>query len=299
MKRLRFTLTVVLVALAGVRCAPDAEPPREPDSGTARGRDSAVTQRPARDRERWAVKTGADADAASVAIDRPRPARVADLIALKRPESLPLESPVRGARDHRYVGPERTLYTVDADILRYKLEEGDHDFHVVIRDHGDTHAEDAPMDSGLRRTMIVEAPDPEEVAPESPWRDRIAQVRRVISEALHPAPRFTYRVVHARITGAGFFDFIHGQSGVAPNGLELHPLLEVDIVGDGRAGGRVESEPRNAVEPAGTSGKVWVNLRSGVYWRPGSEWYGKTERGEYLTEEEAIRGGYRPAKPGR
>jgi hypothetical protein len=23
----------------------------------------------------------------------------------------------------------------------------------------------------------------------------------------------------------GFFDFLHGQTGVAPNGIELHPLV--------------------------------------------------------------------------
>jgi hypothetical protein len=27
------------------------------------------------------------------------------------------------------------------------------------------------------------------------------------------------------ITGVGFFDFIHGQAGVAPHGIELHPVL--------------------------------------------------------------------------
>jgi len=30
-----------------------------------------------------------------------------------------------------------------------------------------------------------------------------------------------------RITGVGFFDYIHGQHGVAPNGIELHPVLGV------------------------------------------------------------------------
>ncbi len=27
--------------------------------------------------------------------------------------------------------------------------------------------------------------------------------------------------------GVGFFDFIHGQTGVAPNGIELHPILDI------------------------------------------------------------------------
>jgi hypothetical protein len=29
----------------------------------------------------------------------------------------------------------------------------------------------------------------------------------------------------ATITGVGFFDFQHGQSGVAPNGIVLHPVV--------------------------------------------------------------------------
>ena len=30
----------------------------------------------------------------------------------------------------------------------------------------------------------------------------------------------------ARVTGVAFFDFLHGQTGVAPNGIELHPVLD-------------------------------------------------------------------------
>ena len=29
----------------------------------------------------------------------------------------------------------------------------------------------------------------------------------------------------AKITGVAFFDFKHGQTGVAPNAIELHPVL--------------------------------------------------------------------------
>jgi hypothetical protein len=29
------------------------------------------------------------------------------------------------------------------------------------------------------------------------------------------------------VTGVGFFDFLHGQTGVAPNGIELHPVLDI------------------------------------------------------------------------
>jgi hypothetical protein len=29
----------------------------------------------------------------------------------------------------------------------------------------------------------------------------------------------------ASVTGVAFFDFLHGQTGGAPNGIELHPVL--------------------------------------------------------------------------
>jgi hypothetical protein len=43
------------------------------------------------------------------------------------------------------------------------------------------------------------------------------------------------------------------------------------------------------------SDQVWVNTRSGRYWKPGSLYYGKTKRGEYMFEEEAVQKGYLPA----
>jgi hypothetical protein len=37
---------------------------------------------------------------------------------------------------------------------------------------------------------------------------------------------FTKLKGKATIRGIGFFDFLHGQTGVAPNGIELHPVLK-------------------------------------------------------------------------
>jgi hypothetical protein len=43
------------------------------------------------------------------------------------------------------------------------------------------------------------------------------------------------------------------------------------------------------------SDDVWVNTNSGKYWKSGSRYYGKTKRGEFMSEEEAVQKGYRPA----
>ena len=53
----------------------------------------------------------------------------------------------------------------------------------------------------------------------------------------------------------------------------------------------------SAAESAGDpNGKVWVNLNSGKYWRPGTAFYGKTKSGKYMTEAEAEQAGYVAAK---
>ena len=42
----------------------------------------------------------------------------------------------------------------------------------------------------------------------------------------HLSPR--KGVATATITGVGFYDYVHGQNGVAPNGIELHPVLSFE-----------------------------------------------------------------------
>jgi predicted flap endonuclease-1-like 5' DNA nuclease len=55
--------------------------------------------------------------------------------------------------------------------------------------------------------------------------------------------------------------------------------------------------PASATQAAGGgNGKVWVNTKSGVYHKEGDRWYGKTKEGKYMTEDEAIKAGYRADK---
>jgi len=43
-------------------------------------------------------------------------------------------------------------------------------------------------------------------------------------------------------------------------------------------------------------GMVWVNTETKVFHREGDYWYGKTKKGEYMTEADALKAGYREAK---
>ena len=45
--------------------------------------------------------------------------------------------------------------------------------------------------------------------------------------------------------------------------------------------------------PASSAGMVWVNTDSGVYHKRGTRWYGRTKKGKYMTEADAIKAGQR------
>jgi endonuclease G, mitochondrial len=64
------------------------------------------------------------------------------------------------------------------------------------------------------------------------------------------------------------------------------------------SGGSTEPESSSGSPAASgeTRGQVWVNTRSGVYWRPGTEFYGKTKQGKYMSEGEAKAEGFRAAQ---
>jgi hypothetical protein len=136
--------------------------------------------------ERWTVKT---------LQDRPRllPLRnvtIAYLVRRKRPTTLP---------DTR-LPFERHVFRVTAAV-NLERPEDDGDLHLVLSD-------------GMR-TMIAESPSPSRISGATLTRRRqMARARRRVQLC-----------AKARVTGVAFFDFKHGQTGVAPNAIELHPVL--------------------------------------------------------------------------
>lgn len=147
--------------------------------------------------ERWAVKTLTDPAANQVNLT-PQLSSIADLVSITPPVS-PTDR----------VGPTETSTFQISGTLTFIKQEADGDYHLVLSDG--------------QNTMIVESPNPS-CAQGSVVLKQIEEVRQALDAkggVSEPTP------VPMTVTGVGFFDRLHGQTGVAPNGIELHPLLSV------------------------------------------------------------------------
>jgi hypothetical protein len=156
--------------------------------------------------ERWSVKTLQD------------PAgKALNLSVIKKTTVSALRGKTvqRGPGGSRGSGVESTFYEVKARLVSAKLEEDD-DIHLVIK--GATTA----------GTMIVEFPTvacSSNAKPGVKTRMKNARNAFVAACGMPGSSSFTQLTGKATIRGIGFFDFLHGQTGVAPNGIELHPVL--------------------------------------------------------------------------
>src|SRR5262249_21020098 len=63
--------------------------------------------------------------------------------------------------------------------------------------------------------------------------------------------------------------------------------------------GPATEKATNPQAPGGGPGLVWVNTEAGVYHGERSPFYGTTGKGKYMTEQDAIRAGYKRAPQGR
>src|SRR3954465_5861452 len=155
--------------------------------------------------ERWSVKTGTDADVALVNLNSSTNTTIAAVGAPAAPNPIP---------PNNRVSPwETTEWVLNATLTLYKLE-SDSDYHLVLQDAG-----------GL--TMIVEIPSPTCVGAGSPFLAGITNARNEFNARFTATTSFQTANIPVQIKGVGMFDFLHGQTGVAPNGIELHPVLNV------------------------------------------------------------------------
>jgi cell division septation protein DedD len=122
----------------------------------------------------------------------------------------------------RYAPWETESVTVRATLVGWKVET-DHDYHIVIAD----------LNNGAD-TMIVEPPDPTcSSACDGGFASYFSAVRTKLVNCFgSPPSSFTNFApgIIVDLTGVPEFDALHGQTGVAPNGIEIHPLMNVNFV---------------------------------------------------------------------
>ena len=202
------------MVIAGVSAVVDARPQKAQQPSLQALLDRAGTELPfdpalasaSCPYERGPVKEGSDADRFKV-----NTAAVSVSVSYLRSRAKPSTYP----RSQRVTTIELHTYTVNAYLTQYKVE-ADGDVHLVLRDS-----------SG--RSMIAEIPYGACVPAASRWTSAIANARSTFAH--HYAPTTSWHYVHRLVTvqGIGYMDPLHGQTGVAPNGVELHPVTNVSF----------------------------------------------------------------------
>ena len=155
--------------------------------------------------ERWSVKTGTDPDSGLVNLSAGTPNTIATLRGWPTPNPIPA--------NNRVAPYETTVWVLNATLTSYKSE-NDSDYHLVLQD-------------AAGNTMIAEIPSPACVGSSSPFLSGITHARSQFDAVYTATTSFQTANVPVRITGIGMFDFLHGQTGVAPNGIELHPVIDI------------------------------------------------------------------------
>lgn len=194
--------------------------------------------------ERWAVKTGTDTTTNLVNLT-PQNTTIASMRALAMPSSIPSTTRVPGSA-------ETQAWRISATLTEFKLET-DSDFHLVLSDA-----------SGL--TMIAEIPSPSCDAG-SVWSTQIAHSRSAMTAKFTPTTSFQTANVPVIVTGVGMFDFAHGQTGAAPNQIELHPVLDIcfpgsSVSGCATSGDFTVSAPASLSTAAGASSSATISTAS-------------------------------------
>jgi hypothetical protein len=160
--------------------------------------------------ERWYVKTCIDADTVNVNFNNIVPSSIAYQRSLVHP-TLPGDNTTR-------LSVEDTVYSIVCQLVEYKYET-DQDYHVVIKTIG-----------SASETMVAEIADPTCAGISNTSRlQQMTALRTWFANRYNPTSSFKFVSDTVVLTGVGFFDFAHGQTGAAPNQREIHPILSMSL----------------------------------------------------------------------
>jgi hypothetical protein len=156
--------------------------------------------------ELWSLKTLSDPQRGLVNL-HPHNTTIAAINALPMPHPTPTT---------RNTGFERRTYRVKAQIVQFKLED-DSDIHLILFWQG--------------RYMIAEMPSAGCLPATTRDRRAIVAARAgFVRRCGIPTSDWQPLGAVALISGVGFWDFAHGQSGAARNYSELHPVTRLRLI---------------------------------------------------------------------
>nr|MBK9653065.1 hypothetical protein [Bacteroidota bacterium] len=158
--------------------------------------------------ERWNIKSLSDVDTSKVHFDCLKKSSV----------HVQVNLPAPFGRLYLRQESETDIYSIDCFIVGF-VKADDKDIHVVI--------EDITTDE----TMVIEIKSPEcsAIQKTSRYSDMFELYNWFLKNIGVPLHSFTSLPQHklVTITGVGFWDFLHGQKGMANNGREIHPVLSI------------------------------------------------------------------------
>ena len=189
--------------------------------------------------ERWSQKVLVDAAVNTINFT-PISTTVASLVNIVTPTpstSMP-----------RYAGVEDKTYQFTCNIT-IKKAETDNDYHLVLSDG--TH------------TLIGEIPDPAcSAAAGSAYVSQYTAARNFIDTYIGSGTYSSVNIPLVEVYGVAFVDPPHGQTGAAPNNLEIHPILKINFASTSGVNVIPEKQLDVSVFPNPFKDKLNVNVLS-------------------------------------
>jgi hypothetical protein len=227
--------------------------------------------------ERWAVKLGTDPDASNVERDQIR-----DITVVKLNQLPQLRDHVPAKDNTTRLEEERVVYRVSGRLVLFKNEDDD-DYHLVITNDSLKFTPGGPGTTGKETgtSFIAEIPDPKCYAGEhGSFQDKSAfeeQLRdsRIKFERRFPAGEGAdtdLGGIPVTIVGVAFYDRQHNQTGRAKNGIELHPILDIEFNDRERfEAGNLEAMVGASATPLFRKGGTWSTNKVALRKRSGAD----------------------------
>ncbi|HKC67145.1 MAG TPA: T9SS type A sorting domain-containing protein [Bacteroidia bacterium] len=126
-----------------------------------------------------------------------------------------ITTPTPSSTMPRQAGVEDKTYTFTCSVT-VKKAETDNDYHLVLSDG--TH------------TLIGEIPDPVcSAAATSNYVSQYTAARNFVDTYIGSGSYSSVNIPPVQVYGVAFVDPPHGQTGAAPNNLEIHPILKINF----------------------------------------------------------------------